>query len=291
LLTINLGDLKMPYTAEISRTNKSCILFMVDQSYSMSESFGGNAGKIKSEKTADALNKLLYELTIACTKDQSGLPRDYYEIGAIGYGDKVGSVLNGKLSGKELIPISEIAQNPAMVEERTRKVDDGAGGLVDEKIKLPVWLTPVADGGTPMCHVFDLAYSILSSWVKKNSNSFPPIVINITDGEATDGDPMPKAEKLKNLSTNDGNVLVYNLHLSSDPSAPVLFPSESSSLPPDPYALQLFEMSSNLPPHTREVASMEGYSLGNGAKGFVFNADIIAVIKFLNIGTRPKALR
>jgi hypothetical protein len=257
----------------------------------MSDSFGGNAGKIKSEKTADALNKLLYELTIACTKDQSGSVRDYYEIGVIGYGDKVGSALKGSLSGKELVPISDIAKNPTKVEKRTRKIDDGAGGLVDEKIKLPVWLKPVADGGTPMCQVIDLAYSILSSWVKKNANSFPPIVINITDGEATDGDPIPHAKKLKGLSTKDGNVLVYNLHLSSDTAAPVLFPSESRSLPSDPYAKQLFKMSSELPPHTKEVASMEGYSLGTGARGFVFNADIIAVIKFLNIGTRPRALR
>ncbi len=32
----------MPYTAEISRNNPSCFLFLVDQSSSMLEAFGGN---------------------------------------------------------------------------------------------------------------------------------------------------------------------------------------------------------------------------------------------------------
>jgi hypothetical protein len=29
----------------------------------------------------------------------------------------------------------------------------------------------------------------------------------------------------------------------------------------------------------------------DGARGFVFNADIVAVIRFLDIGTRPSNLR
>jgi hypothetical protein len=277
----------MSYRAEISRANKSCIFFLVDQSASMSDSFGGEPGKIKSEKLADAINKFLAELTMTCTKDQSGQVRDYYDIGIIRYsGNNVGSAFQGSLSRRNLVPISEIAFNPLRVEERHRKVDDGAGGLVEQKTKFPVWLEPIADSGTPMCQALDQAYSVLSSWVSKNAISYHPIVINITDGEATDGDPLPYAKKLMSLSTNDGNILVYNLHLSSNTSAPVLFPNEKNSLPADAYAHQLFDMSSVFPSHTMELASAEGYNLGKGAKGFVFNADITSVINFLEMGTR-----
>ena len=48
----------MPYSAEISRSNPTCFLFLVDQSSSMLEPFGGQAGKNKSEGVADALNRL-----------------------------------------------------------------------------------------------------------------------------------------------------------------------------------------------------------------------------------------
>ena len=43
----------MPYTAEISRTNPTCFLFLIDQSESMSEILP-DTGKTKAEALADA---------------------------------------------------------------------------------------------------------------------------------------------------------------------------------------------------------------------------------------------
>jgi hypothetical protein len=48
----------------------------------------------------------------------------------------------------------------------------------------------------------------------------------------------------------------------------------------------LFRMSSSLPPRMLEEARREGFPVGETAKGFVFNADLVAVIRFLDIGTR-----
>ena len=48
----------MPYAAEISRTNPTCFVFLVDQSSSMLEPFGGQAGKRKDEGVAEAINRL-----------------------------------------------------------------------------------------------------------------------------------------------------------------------------------------------------------------------------------------
>src|SRR4051812_30290961 len=107
----------MSYAAEISRTNPSCFLFMVDQSGSMAEAFGaGDPLRPKAQGVADAINRLLQNLVIKCAKNE-GI-RDYYHVGVIGYGERVGSAFSGSLAGRDLAPISEIANSPARVEER-----------------------------------------------------------------------------------------------------------------------------------------------------------------------------
>ncbi|MFN8450083.1 MAG: hypothetical protein U0521_16250 [Anaerolineae bacterium] len=50
----------MTYSAEISRANPSMFLFLLDQSGSMSDPFGGGGGK---GSVADAINNLLFNLT------------------------------------------------------------------------------------------------------------------------------------------------------------------------------------------------------------------------------------
>src|SRR5207244_6086031 len=131
------GSLPMPYTAEISRTNPTCFLFLVDQSSSMLEPFGAQPGKQKAEGVADAINRLLQNLILKCAKSD-GI-RDYFHVGVIGYGAKVAWSLAGKLAGHKLTPISLVAEHPLRVEQRTRKVSDGAGGLVEQQFRFPIW--------------------------------------------------------------------------------------------------------------------------------------------------------
>src|SRR3989475_5897370 len=51
----------MAYQAEISRKNPGCFLFLVDQSESMEDPFGGGeAGRRKAEELATILNKLIH---------------------------------------------------------------------------------------------------------------------------------------------------------------------------------------------------------------------------------------
>src|SRR5947209_8455049 len=249
----------MPYTAEISRTNPSCLLFLIDQSGSMDDAFGaGEGNRKKADGVADAINRLLQNLVIKCAKSEG--VRDYYHVGVIGYGSKIGPAFGGALAGRDLVPISEIADNPARVEERTKKTDDGAGGLVDQTVKFPIWFDAVAKGGTPMCAALDQAKSILSGWLADHPGCFPPIVINITDGESTDGDPTAKASEIQQLSSEDGNVLLFNVHLSSQRATPIEFPATDASLP-DKFAKLLFSISSELPPYMREIAQQEGYAV------------------------------
>jgi hypothetical protein len=280
----------MPYTAEVSRANPSCILFLIDQSGSMDDSFGGTAETVrkKADGVADAINRLLQNLVIKCAKSE-GI-RDYFSVGVLGYGARTGPAFVGPLAGRDLVPISEIADNPARIDERAKKVDDGAGGLVDQTVKFPIWFDAVANGGTPMCDALIKAQNVISGWLSAHPNCFPPIVINITDGESTDGDPTIAADGIKTQMSNDGNTLLFNVHLSSQKVPTTEFPTTDVGLP-DEFARLLFNLSSPLPGHMVAAAQQEGYAASEGARGFVFNADIVSVINFLDIGTRPSNLR
>jgi hypothetical protein len=278
----------MPYIAEISRANPTCFLFLMDQSGSMADALAGEPGKKKADKVADVLNKFLQNLVIKCGKNDG--VRNYFHVGVIGYGATVGPAFAGTIAGRDLVPISEIADFPARVEERSRKTDDGAGGLVEQKIKFPVWFDPISNGGTPMCQALGKAHSIISDWNNQHPTCFPPIVINITDGESTDGDPSNAADALKALSTTDGSVLLFNAHVSSSAATPILFANSEMSLPDD-FARLLFKMSSNLTDAMIGTAKQEGIPASIGSKGFTFNANLEALINFIDIGTRPSNLR
>lgn len=278
----------MPYSAEISRLNPACLLFLIDQSGSMEDPFGGEAsdggGGSKAQSVADALNRLLSTLIIRATKAEG--VRHYFDVGVIGYGgNNVGPAFGGPLANRPLVPIEEVYEHPTRIEERTRKVPDGAGGLVEEQFKLPVWFDPVASKGTPMCAAFKLARSVLEPWTQEHPASYPPIVIHLTDGESTDGDPSQLAQEVQGLKTEDGEALVFNCHLSSKHGPKVLFPSSEEGLP-DEFARRLFAMSSPLPEGLLAVAQREGFGVEEHARGFVFNGDLVDVIRFLDIGTR-----
>jgi hypothetical protein len=273
----------MPYSAEISRTNPTCFLFLIDQSSSMAEPIGGHANLAKAHAVGDGINRLLQNLVLNCAKSEG--VRDYFHVGVLGYGDRVGWALGGPLAGQKLVPVSTLAHRPLRVEPRTRKVDDGAGGLVEQRFKFPVWFEPQAAGRTPMCQAINLACDALKGFLGRFPDCFPPLVVNLTDGKATDGSPELPAYHLRGLSTGDGDVLFFNAHLSSRPARPVEFPAQEGELD-DAHARLLFRMSSVLPPRLQEAAHADGFRVGPTSRGFVFNADLVSVIRFLDIGTR-----
>jgi len=276
----------MAYTAEISRNNPSCFLFIIDQSGSMSDKYA-SIGKPKSEALADVINRMLQQLVIKCAKSEG--VRDYYHVGVIGYGaNGVGAAFSGNLKGQNLVPISAIANNPARIEERTKKVSDGAGGLIETTVKFPIWFDPTANGGTPMTEAFKQANTIISDWLNNNPHCFPPVVIHITDGESTDGDPTEEMNRLTSQTSNDGNVILFNLHTSTRGGTNSFsFPGTEVQLP-DQYAELLFNGASTLPVFMRNVAAQEfSLNLSDGAKAFVLNGDIDLIITAIEIGTRP----
>lgn len=255
----------------------------------MGDPFAGTGtGRSKAQELADVINRLLQTLVTRCAKGEE--VREYFDIGVIGYGQMVGQVLQGTLAGRDFVPISQIAFNPVRLENRNKKVADGAGGLVEQSFQFPVWLDPVHNGATPMCEALRRAKVAVETWAGGHFNSYPPTVIHVTDGESTDGDPSGLAQEIRSISTNDGPACLYNLHLSSTAAKPITFPGSETELP-DQFARLLFGMSTPLPERIRSEAGAEGYAVSDGSRGFAFNADLVEAIRFIDIGTRVSGLR
>ncbi len=278
----------MPYSADISRTSPGCFLFLIDQSGSMTQALGGQPGMRKMDQAAETLNRILNAVSQRCSQGMD--IRDYFHIGALGYktdprgASIVQSLLAGTTVDQPFLLISEVV-DIAEMEERQIKVSDGAGGLVDVTRSMPIWLRPDAEYGTPMCEALDLAGAALRDWIAQHPNSFPPIIMNITDGMASDGDPENFAAEIMALETSDGNALMFNVHLSDVAAMPVQYPISEVGLP-DEYAAMLYRMSSMMPGSFRDLAVTLDLAMEDGARGFVFNADLEALVNFLEIGTR-----
>jgi hypothetical protein len=281
----------MSYESEISRANPTCFFFLIDQSSSMYDPIMGVQGNPrKADFIAEALNKVIQTLIVTASKDE-GIRR-YYQIGALGYGNVICSPFEDLFGEQELIWVDELAEKPLRVEDRIKKESDGAGGVIQVQTKFPVWIEPVASGRTPMCEVLARTKVILEKWVNDHPYSYPPTVINLTDGEANDGDPRIQAEELKELKTKDGNLLLFTLHASSNQFFnPIGCPSVDEVLPDNASKL-MFEMSSRMLVRMVQMAKNEyGFQAEDGAKAFVYNADIDQLVALLEIGTRPANMR
>lgn len=277
----------MPYTKEINRKNPTCFLFVIDQSGSMDEQMAG--GSIKSEFVADVLNRTIAETIVRCTKADG--VRDYFDIGVIGYGgERVGSAFGGELANRKLIPISEIESNPLRIEERDQDLDTGDDVMEKQRVKFPVWIDPIHDGGTPMREAMSIIAETVADWCDKHPSSYPPTIVHVTDGQSTDGDPEDIAEAIRGISTNDGEVLLFNLHVDNEAGDEILFPSSEDQLP-DEYGKLLFRMSSPFPEHLVGVAQSMGYEVTGESRFFAYKAGMDFIGHFFEIGTRASQLR
>ena len=148
------------------------------------------------------------------------------------------------------------------METRQRRKADGAGGVYEEEFQLPVWFDAMANGKTPMNAAFSAVVSPVRNWVSRHPDCFPPIVINLTDGAYTDQSPAAVVRELMQMGTSDGNVLVFNCHISADAGMAVAFPDDAQAAGFTGLARELYDMSSPLPDPMRRQAEPKGYRVG-----------------------------
>lgn len=260
---------------EISRERPGLFIFLIDQSQSMAGRFL-DTEYTKAEAVAFTVNQTIYNLILNCMP--YGEVEDYYHFAAIGYGGTGAQLaFGGKLEGLQTVPAKQLAASPLRVES-----SKGVDGRGDESY--PVWVAPRTKGMTPMCESFTRATEVIDDWVVDFPRSTPPIVMNISDGEANDGDVRPVAEALKETGTELGKTLLFNLCLTGRRVAPIAYPASAANLK-DQYGRAMFDISSEIPFYMAKVANDLGIPTLPGSRGFVYNGDMISLVHFLSIGT------
>lgn len=283
------------YVRRWESANPGCMIFLIDQSGSMADSFameqvGG--GKRKCDMVATIFNGFLNELITINTvvlPDSSSEVKRRADICALGYeGTAANSALGGPLAHQPFVTLTDLQMNPLDIEMRKRKEIDDTGNFYEVEIPFPIWIKAKHGGGTPMCAALRRALDMASQWAINHPNNYPPVIINLTDGIATDGDPAQVAQQITQVSTTDGNALLFNVHITNLKASPVMYPVSESELPNDQYARQLFRMSSIIPETSRALLeSLLGRPVAPGARGMIFNGDASSIRLMFNFVSAP----
>lgn len=258
----------MNYSKSVGTEFPSLILFVVDNSSSMNGTL--IKAVTKAIMAAACVNKAIYEVIAACIKGNTIRDRCY--IGVIGYGSNVELLEYGK--------VSELAAKSETLPICT--FEDPITGQVSE---FPEWVKAKASGNTNMSGAFQEAQKIVSDWTSKFPDSFPPIVINVNDGQPNSVQNTSKAvEAIKQLGTSDGNVLVLNAYIEKDCTSKVNYPTAQDALPSN-YAEFLFDITSELPDSLVKYGQLKGLSVKQGSKGMIMSSNGQDLVKFIDFGS------
>ena len=294
------------YDNKITSAEPTLMVFLIDQSASMSEPLAEKEGELYTIAKVSKIiaDTFLYDAFRRCMRGNVFKP--YIDLAVIGYGVGIHSALP-KIP-LEQFPFSVTKLADTYIAKNVSNPD------VDPIIPLPKleWLEERADSTvTPMVAAFTKAKEIVEKWLPDHQTSFPPIVINISDGAPND-DPVfnqmcqeaaeqgiPRlgdlsqtglviqSKAIQDMGTDNGKCLVLNAHVSARGHKDIQYPSsidEAENI--DALAKFMFEMSSTIPDSLHEyVTKTMKIPLEPNARFFIINADITSLLTFMQFGT------
>jgi len=265
-----------------------CVVLLIDESAGMGAKMGdevaGGALSTKSnaERVATALNATLKRL---CDGPDFDLALVGYKADADGQVD-VGSRWAGALTGREFVKVREMAAAPLRVEHRTRKVPvPGAIGLTrEESVDFPVWYEPALGVKAPQVAAYKYCHELLNRWLAQaDPNAAAPLLVHVFSGASADGNPQMAVERLMQLGTTAGKILLFQAHVAARAAAVTyLYPSTYVYLTVGS-ARDVFRRVSPLPPSLVESLKEAGVEMIAGAQGMVYNAKMVDLIRFLGL--------
>ena len=283
-------------TKHITTEKPWLLVLMIDSSHSMQADWGASKKSI-SIIVEESINQLLYDMALNYIIDDS---------------TKETQSTKDRIHLKIIIYSGEDTYDPLMFENNQEySIASGPEGWVgnyetlhkyseeNNSLQVPRWIKLEPIGKTPMLLAFESAKKSVKKHIEDYPQSFPPVVVNISDGEPTDcGDPTDweilkeVVDDIKNLGEEGLHPLICNIHL--DP----LGRSEPSMYPPKPPLLDnieagLWHLSSIIPPFMlNQIPNLKGdNNRKNGERFFVFNSDIIRFHEFLEFATRRNTLK
>lgn len=282
---------KIPYTAQITRNTPTAFIFLVDHSVSMQQKTTLYGEEMTmAEAAARIVNNQINELVLRCVKMEE--TRHYYDIAVVGYGVEAYSGWQGELEGRDFVSPEELKKHP-FTRIITRKEIHLRKGPQIKEVEQVQWVSARHDGSWTHYHeAFDYAKQLLDEWMKEHHDKdcYPPTIIHITDGEfnhATREEVLQKANELKAMFTNDGNVILFNIHFTANLNASsVACPITKDELGGNSYAEALFDMSSLLPErYNQDIARCLNDTRAGRHVAMGVNADATTLIKLMDIGT------
>ncbi len=283
-------QIKNPYTAQITRNTPTAFIFLIDQSVSMKRTTTLNGETMSlAEAVARIVNNQINELVLRCVK--MGDTRHYYDIAVIGYGEKAYSGWQGELEGRDFVSPEELKNHPftkivTRKETRTRK------GVQVKEVEQVQWVSARHNGSWTHVHkAFEKAKTLIDNWLAEHHehDCYPPTIINVTDGVfngTTRENLIQQANELKAMFTNDGNILLWNIHITPNHLEQILLPVSKEELKSDKYSELLYDMSSLLPErYNRPISDLRGDNTNERHVAMTTNTDMSTLIQLMDIGT------
>lgn len=281
------------YTQEITRQHRSAIVLLIDRSASMQEFVCIGKHRVsKAEAVTIIASAIITELIDRCRRIE-GL-RNYYDVAVIGYGNDMVDMLLGE---EDFVSVERLTHRQHKSRSASYEVElpDGQSRIIEHNSSL--WFEPKAEGNTPMYEALLKARNLVERWClhEQNRDSFPPIVINITDGEMSDCNPselLDISTIIRRQATNDGNTLLLNIQIESSLETKALIFPTREELQNVSAATRLFAESSSVMPElfNQDIINLKGKGYEPPFIGMGYNANILELLSIINIGSRSGPL-
>lgn len=295
-----------PYEQTLSRQYPGLFVILLDQSASMNQ-IDNDRQQSKADIATGYVNGIIKRMIDAAQIDEyTGRRKLYAYLSILGYNDEVYPLLRADDKPVDLVTLDE---NPLGHVTVHYNVPSGRTGHLTDKQSF--WVKPKAVGDTDMYKAFKRAKGVVEAWLNSplekisddlgmqapRSESFPPIIINITDAKDNRGGDLKKiSQEIQSLHTNNGSVLIFNCHFTHEKNAKnrtCMFPTNVSEI--EPYCVTevdrrlarlMFEVSSTIPEALQKRAEKRMEKpIQPGARCFVYNANPDVMIQFLRWST------
>lgn len=273
----------MSYSQHISTDNPALVIIAIDQSGSMAEAFT-NVSMIvsKSEIASMIASAMIDEMKLRSTHID-GLYH-YFDFVVLGYSRQdVYPLINNTL---QPAPITTLENITPTRQQRTIEYITPDNHLFLAVESFSEWITPQAAGATPMIEMLDTVTDIVDRWCnnRQNRDSFPPIILNITDGLSIaeyNSHHLQKCNHIKEIGTNDGKALLFNIYIDSMPASERHNFTNIDTLSPQDRLYPLAEMSSPLPELFHPLAHKYNPTAATEYRAFCHNAVSLQIIPSL----------
>ncbi len=275
---------KKRFAKNYDQTHQGLILFLVDQSASMSARVDD---KSKAEIAASCVNRTIEALIERCRRGP--LVVEKAVLGVIGYGEEIRYEISGTVAELDVDFLEEFDEI-----ENVRTPD---GDIKELNVRRKRWIEAKSGNATPMAEALLLAATKLKEWISLVPDAPPPVVVNVTDGRPDDlapgkdgRDTRAAARELRQLGGDDDACLLMCVHVGSSINEKVLFPDSKSAITGE-YERLLFDISSMLPAELVDLATRKGLTVRRSSRLLAINASPEDLLRILDFGSSVAVVR